>query len=184
MLITMYNSGDLIGRCTPLIDRLLLHSRTWLAIWSWARLAFIPCFYFAAKYADQGWMIFLCIMLGWTNGHLSTNIFMVAPNGYTVSTSNSLQALISINLFHGVGGFFLHQLQKFREKTVVNSVNFQKSGIQFLHDVGGSEQNICVLFCLQGPEQNAVGNILVLFLILGLSIGVTADWLWLIGKGW
>jgi equilibrative nucleoside transporter 1/2/3 len=118
VLITMYNSGDLIGRCTPLIDRLLLHSRTWLAIWSWARLAFIPCFYFAAKYADQGWMIFLCIMLGWTNGHLSTNIFMVAPNGYT------------------------------------------------------------------GPEQNAVGNILVLFLILGLSIGVTADWLWLIGKGW
>ncbi|CAK9882783.1 unnamed protein product [Sphagnum jensenii] len=118
VLITMYNSGDLIGRCTPLIDRLLVHSRTWLAIWSWARLAFIPCFYFAAKYADQGWMIFLCIMLGWTNGHLSTNIFMVAPNGYT------------------------------------------------------------------GPEQNAVGNILVLFLILGLSIGVTADWLWLIGKGW
>jgi len=45
-------------------------------------------------------------------------------------------------------------------------------------------KNICVLFCLQGPEQNAVGNILVLFLILGLSIGVTADWLWLIGKGW
>ncbi len=66
----------------------------------------------------------------------------------------------------------------------MNSVNFQKSGIQFLHDVGGSEQSICVLFCLQGPEQNAVGNILVLFLILGLSIGVTADWLWLIGKGW
>jgi equilibrative nucleoside transporter 1/2/3 len=105
VLITMYNSGDLIGRCTPLIDRLLLHSRTWLAIWSWARLAFIPCFYFAAKYADQGWMIFLCIMLGWTNGHLSTNIFMVAPNGYTVSASNSLQALDSINLFHGVGDF-------------------------------------------------------------------------------
>lgn len=37
---------------------------------------------------------------------------------------------------------------------------------------------------LQGPEQNAVGNILVLFLIVGLSLGVTMSWLWLIGKAW
>ncbi|KAJ9686825.1 hypothetical protein PVL29_015602 [Vitis rotundifolia] len=36
----------------------------------------------------------------------------------------------------------------------------------------------------KGPEQNALGNILVFFLIGGLFAGVTADWLWLIGKGW
>jgi hypothetical protein len=77
----------------------------------------------------------------------------------------------------------LHLL-KTQRKNCCEFCKLSKSGIQFLHDVGGSEQNICVLFCLQGPEQNAVGNILVLFLILGLSIGVTADWLWLIGKGW
>lgn len=35
-----------------------------------------------------------------------------------------------------------------------------------------------------GPEQNAIGNILVLFLVIGLFVGVVADWLWLIGKGW
>ncbi|CAM6034550.1 unnamed protein product [Sphagnum compactum] len=35
-----------------------------------------------------------------------------------------------------------------------------------------------------GPEQNALGNILTLFLLLGLFAGVTLDWLWLIGKGW
>lgn len=36
----------------------------------------------------------------------------------------------------------------------------------------------------KGPEQNALGNLLVLFLIGGLFSGVTLDWLWLIGKGW
>lgn len=36
----------------------------------------------------------------------------------------------------------------------------------------------------KGPEQNALGNLLVLFLLGGLFSGVTLDWLWLIGKGW
>ncbi|KAJ7521859.1 hypothetical protein O6H91_19G071700 [Diphasiastrum complanatum] len=36
----------------------------------------------------------------------------------------------------------------------------------------------------KGPEQNALGNILVLFLLSGIFAGVTLDWLWLIGKGW
>ncbi|VVA97062.1 unnamed protein product [Arabis nemorensis] len=34
------------------------------------------------------------------------------------------------------------------------------------------------------PEQNALGNYLVLFLSGGMFAGVTSDWLWLIGKGW
>ncbi|GAU17033.1 hypothetical protein TSUD_105320 [Trifolium subterraneum] len=36
----------------------------------------------------------------------------------------------------------------------------------------------------KGPEQNALGNMLVLFLLGGIFAGVTLDWLWLIGKGW
>ncbi|XP_068668618.1 equilibrative nucleotide transporter 3-like [Aristolochia californica] len=36
----------------------------------------------------------------------------------------------------------------------------------------------------KGPEQNALGNLLVLCLLGGLLSGVTLDWLWLIGKGW
>ncbi|RWW61162.1 hypothetical protein BHE74_00031804 [Ensete ventricosum] len=36
----------------------------------------------------------------------------------------------------------------------------------------------------KGPEQNALGNLLVAFLIAGLFSGVSLDWLWLIGKGW
>ncbi|XP_058734831.1 equilibrative nucleotide transporter 3-like [Vicia villosa] len=36
----------------------------------------------------------------------------------------------------------------------------------------------------KGPEQNALGNMLVLCLLGGLFAGVTLDWLWLIGKGW
>ncbi|CAD6217647.1 unnamed protein product [Miscanthus lutarioriparius] len=37
---------------------------------------------------------------------------------------------------------------------------------------------------LTGPEQNALGNVLVVFLMIGLFSGVVLDWLWLIGKGW
>lgn len=47
---------------------------------------------------------------------------------------------------------------------------------------------VCVLTSApkgyKGPEQNALGNLLVLFLLGGLFSGVTLDWLWLIGKGW
>lgn len=37
---------------------------------------------------------------------------------------------------------------------------------------------------LQGPEQNALGNLLVLFLLSGVFGGAAGSWLWLIGKGW
>ncbi|KAK8954946.1 Equilibrative nucleotide transporter 3 [Platanthera zijinensis] len=36
----------------------------------------------------------------------------------------------------------------------------------------------------KGPEANALGNLLVVFLLGGLFSGVALDWLWLIGKGW
>jgi equilibrative nucleoside transporter 1/2/3 len=36
----------------------------------------------------------------------------------------------------------------------------------------------------KAPEQNALGNIMALCLLAGISSGVTLDWLWLIGKGW
>lgn len=47
---------------------------------------------------------------------------------------------------------------------------------------------VCVLTAApdgyKGPEQNALGNLLVLCLLSGIFAGVTLDWLWLIGKGW
>ncbi|KAL9321279.1 hypothetical protein ACSQ67_013118 [Phaseolus vulgaris] len=36
---------------------------------------------------------------------------------------------------------------------------------------------------LQGPEQNALGNLLVLCLLSGICVGAVLDWLWIIGKG-
>lgn len=36
---------------------------------------------------------------------------------------------------------------------------------------------------LQGPEQNALGNLLVLCLLSGIFAGAVLDWLWIIGKG-
>lgn len=45
---------------------------------------------------------------------------------------------------------------------------------------------VCVLMVApkgyKGPEQNALGNILVLCLLAGIFSGVALDWLWLIGK--
>ncbi|KAF8664459.1 hypothetical protein HU200_054631 [Digitaria exilis] len=47
---------------------------------------------------------------------------------------------------------------------------------------------VCVLMeapkGYKGPEQNALGNVLIVFLLGGLFSGVVLDWLWLIGKGW
>lgn len=43
---------------------------------------------------------------------------------------------------------------------------------------------LCTRWCLQGPEQNALGNLLVLCLLGGIFCGAILDWVWLIGKGW
>ncbi|KAG9452795.1 hypothetical protein H6P81_005699 [Aristolochia fimbriata] len=47
---------------------------------------------------------------------------------------------------------------------------------------------VCVLTIApqgyKGPEQNALGNLLVMCLLAGIFSGVVLDWLWLIGKGW
>ncbi|PWA53934.1 Equilibrative nucleoside transporter [Artemisia annua] len=115
-LIAMYNVWDLIGRNVPLIECVKLESRRGLKIAVLARFFLIPAFYFTAKYADQGWMIFLTSFLGLTNGYLTVCVLTSAPKGY------------------------------------------------------------------KGPEQNALGNILVLFLVGGIFSGVISDWLWLIGK--
>ncbi|KAL7142742.1 hypothetical protein ABFS83_08G144400 [Erythranthe nasuta] len=115
VLIAMYNVGDLIGRYIPLIDFIRLESRKGLVIAVLSRFLMIPCFYFTAKYGDQGYMIFLVTFLGITNGYLTVCVLTVAPRGY------------------------------------------------------------------KAPEQNALGNVLVVFLLGGIFSGVALDWLWLIG---
>lgn len=37
-------------------------------------------------------------------------------------------------------------------------------------------------FLLQAPEQNALGNMLVICLLCGIFAGGTLGWLWIIGK--
>lgn len=89
----MFNAGDFVGRYMPLLKPFSLVPRKGLFLLCVARVLFIPCFYFAAKFADAGWMILLGITLGWTNGYLTVLGMMLAPRGYSVSlilTSNSL----------------------------------------------------------------------------------------------
>ncbi|ESQ49070.1 hypothetical protein EUTSA_v10021957mg [Eutrema salsugineum] len=118
VLIAMFNVWDLVGRYIPVVESLKMESRKGLTIAALGRFLFIPAFYFAAKYGNQGWMIFLTSFLGLSNGYMTVCILTSAPKGY------------------------------------------------------------------MAPEQNALGNLLVLFLSGGMFAGVTSDWLWLIGKGW
>jgi equilibrative nucleoside transporter 1/2/3 len=91
VLITLYNLADFISRYFPLVY--LWDSRKGLFIACLSRSLFIPCFYFTAKYADAGWMIFLCIALGLTGGYLTASVFLTAPRGYNVCNP-----LIGLNL--------------------------------------------------------------------------------------
>ncbi|XP_026397829.1 equilibrative nucleotide transporter 2-like [Papaver somniferum] len=118
LIIATQNVSNLIGRYIPLIDSLKLKSRRWLLIVSFSRFLLIPCFYYAAKYGDQGWMIMLTSFLGLSQGYLPVCLLTGAPKNY------------------------------------------------------------------KGPEKNALGNLLVLFLGGGVLAGVTLSWVWLIGKGW
>ncbi|MCL7051001.1 hypothetical protein MKW94_010124 [Papaver nudicaule] len=51
---------------------------------SLSRFLLVPCFYFTAKYGDQGWMIMLTSVLGLTGG-FTVCILTVAPKGYKVT---------------------------------------------------------------------------------------------------
>lgn len=116
VLIAVYNIWDLAGRYAPLISYLKLESRKGLMTAVMARFLFIPAFYITAKYADQGWMIMLTSLLGFTNGHVTVCVMTAAPKGY------------------------------------------------------------------KGPEQNALGNLLVVFLLSGVFSGGCLGWLWIIGN--
>lgn len=155
VLIAIYNVWDLIGRYIPLLKRIKLESRKGLLIVILLRFLLVPAFYFAAKYADQGWMLLLTSFLGLTNGYLTVCILTCAPKGYKVSRfCNTITNEFITSLDILSNWFVLWKLLPF-------------------------------LFCnVQGPEQNALGNILVLFLIGGIFAGGVLDWLWLIGKGW
>uniref|UniRef100_A0A0D3BVH0 Equilibrative nucleoside transporter n=1 Tax=Brassica oleracea var. oleracea TaxID=109376 RepID=A0A0D3BVH0_BRAOL len=52
-------------------NRLKMESGKWIIVFALARVLLVPAFYFTAKYADQGWMIFLTSFLGITNGYLT-----------------------------------------------------------------------------------------------------------------
>lgn len=95
-LVAMYNVGDLLGRYIPLIDGLLLKSRRMLIVAVLSRVAFIPAFYFTAKYGPQGWMIILTILLGISNGYVTVCAFIGAPKGYLVRNSNLHYSLLYI----------------------------------------------------------------------------------------
>jgi solute carrier family 29 (equilibrative nucleoside transporter), member 1/2/3 len=75
VLIASYSIWDLIGRYLPLINCIKLTSRKGLLVITCLRFLFVPAFYYAVKYVDQGWVIMLTSFLGLSNGYLT-----VCPN--------------------------------------------------------------------------------------------------------
>ncbi|VFQ88981.1 unnamed protein product [Cuscuta campestris] len=102
VLIAMYNIWDLVSRYTPMIKAIEVKSRKWLMISILSRILLIPCFYFTAKYGDQGWMIFLVSFLGLTNGHLTVCVLTNAPKGYKGPEANALGNILVMSLLCGI----------------------------------------------------------------------------------
>lgn len=159
VLIAMYNVLDLVGRYTPLVKWFMIKSRKGLLAAVLVRFVFIPAFYYAAKYGDQGWLILLVSVLGLTNGHLTVCILTKAPKGYKVCSPHLLPTYTG------------NEFELFRVLQFNLSVLF--IGFPFFCDVK---------IDMQGPEQNALGNLLVVCLLAGIFTGVSLDWLWMIGK--
>ncbi|KAJ4887309.1 Equilibrative nucleotide transporter 7 [Raphanus sativus] len=99
VLIAMYNGWDSIARFIPSVKILAMESRKWITGCVIARFLLVPAFYFTAKYADQGWMIFLTSFLGLSNGYLTVCIFSIAPKG---TESNALGNLLCVFLLGGI----------------------------------------------------------------------------------
>ncbi|GJN11388.1 hypothetical protein PR202_ga29575 [Eleusine coracana subsp. coracana] len=73
----------------------------------------------------------------------------------------------------------LHPRQ--REILVVDQGSHSRPRQQELYDEVGCEE---APKGYKGLEQNALGNVLFVFVLVGLFSGVVLDLLWLIGKGW
>ncbi|XP_019162438.1 PREDICTED: equilibrative nucleotide transporter 3-like [Ipomoea nil] len=102
VLVAMYNIWDLISRYIPLIKKVELKSRKGLMIAIQSRFLLIPCFYFTAKYGDQGWMIMLVSFLGLTNGYLTVCVLTAAPQGYKGPEANALGNILVLCLLSGI----------------------------------------------------------------------------------
>lgn len=103
VLITCFNVCDALSRYTTLIKPLKMESGTWITNCALARILLVPAFYFTAKYADQGWMIFLTSFLGITNGYLTVCTLTGASKKiYNASESNSLGSMLVASMLCGI----------------------------------------------------------------------------------
>ncbi|PWZ13095.1 Equilibrative nucleotide transporter 3 [Zea mays] len=161
VLIAAYNTGDLVGRCLPLARRLRLACRARITAAAAARFLLVPAFYLAGRWGGgQGYTILLTAVLGLSNGYLSTS--PCASSRRRPEDTRQVLALAR----RGWGACMLR-----------SALRLSRAVVPYAH-------RFFQLFRLQGPEQNALGNVLVACLLAGISTGVALDWLWLIGKGW
>lgn len=89
VLIASYSVWDLVGRYLPLIEHIKMMSRKGLLVVNCSRFLFVPAFYDAVKYDDQGWVIALTSFLELSNGYLTVCLLTEATKGYKVSVYKS-----------------------------------------------------------------------------------------------
>ncbi|CAH9122653.1 unnamed protein product [Cuscuta epithymum] len=102
VLVAVFNVWDLISRYIPLVKRMTLKSRKGLMIATLSRFLLVPCFYFTARYGEEGWMIMLVSILGLTNGYLTVSVLTAAPKGYKGVEANALGNMLVSCLLTGV----------------------------------------------------------------------------------
>eukprot|EP00803_Ostreobium_quekettii_P008143 evm.model.scf_818.8 EVM.evm.TU.scf_818.8 scf_818:48538-54200(+) len=113
LLVTAFNFADLAGKTLPAFTPVIRARRKFVA-WSGARVVFLPLFYAAVMIFPDGHpgvMTLLVVVLGLSNGFVTTNAFMEAPRGLQgqeVDLAGSLLVLaLSIGLLIGAGGGWL-----------------------------------------------------------------------------
>ncbi|CAD7695186.1 unnamed protein product [Ostreobium quekettii] len=113
LLVLVYNCGDLGGKSLPAVTG-IIRNRLRLMAWCAARFVFLPIFYVAVMIwpdGHPGIMALLVLVLGLSNGFVTSNAFMVAPRGLQgqeVDLSGSLLVFaLAIGLLIGAGGGWL-----------------------------------------------------------------------------
>uniref|UniRef100_A0A7N0VCN9 Equilibrative nucleoside transporter n=1 Tax=Kalanchoe fedtschenkoi TaxID=63787 RepID=A0A7N0VCN9_KALFE len=200
VLIAMFNGADLIGRYIPLLNPVKLESRRGLMMTILARTKAL-----LMENKDYALDIFLIYLL-------TLSIFPGFLSEDTGKHSlGAWYALVLIAMFNGADliGRYIPllnpvKLESRRGLMMTILARFLLiPAFYFTAKYGGQGWmilltcflglsngylTVCVLTSApkgyMGPEQNALGNVLVFFLSSGIFAGVTADWLWLIGKGW
>lgn len=153
LLITAFNIADAIGKVLPVQPQIAMQNRQLILLLCASRILFLPAFYLASQDAGPEIVSLLTVFLGLTNGYFTAVSMMLAPQGLEVGFTTLCDNC---------------QLLKFCPSYNACRISEESSC---------SLANTCLL---QAQAAQMSGNIMVFFLVSGLSLGAAAGFLWLL----